>query len=299
MAIAGHRTTYGKPFANLDRLKVGDEIFLETPVGKYTYKVSKDPFVMHPDRLQRHRPDARQDADADDLPPEGVGPPAPGHQGRVGLPDGQPARPRADAPPPGRGGPRRPRPLPDRPAGVGPPRHGRAPFRLGGESQPLHRQRRGPGVLQRRGRGRLRRVHRRREELGRRDPPGQRRRPLDLPRGHRPAERRQVPAEDLHQLRLGHDPGDEPHAPGLDPRRRCPAGRVLPHLAVTGSRPVGQRQVHGRDHRLQQRAGLQLRPDQRLQEAAGRAPLPLPERLGPGPVAGSVGRQRRERPRPG
>jgi sortase A len=48
VAIAGHRTTYGKPFANLDHLKPGDEIFLETPVGKYTYKVSKDPFVVTP-----------------------------------------------------------------------------------------------------------------------------------------------------------------------------------------------------------------------------------------------------------
>jgi sortase A len=48
VAIAGHRTTYGKPFANLDHLKPGDEILLETPVGKYTYKVSKDPFVIQP-----------------------------------------------------------------------------------------------------------------------------------------------------------------------------------------------------------------------------------------------------------
>ena len=48
VAIAGHRTTYGKPFANLDHLKPGDEIFLETPVGKYTYKVSRDPFIVVP-----------------------------------------------------------------------------------------------------------------------------------------------------------------------------------------------------------------------------------------------------------
>ena len=48
VAIAGHRTTYGKPFANLDHLKPGDEIFLETPVGKYTYKVTKDPFPVSP-----------------------------------------------------------------------------------------------------------------------------------------------------------------------------------------------------------------------------------------------------------
>jgi sortase A len=48
VSIAGHRTTYGKPFANLDRLKPGDEIFLETPVGKYTYKVTKDPYPVSP-----------------------------------------------------------------------------------------------------------------------------------------------------------------------------------------------------------------------------------------------------------
>ena len=46
VAIAGHRTTYGKPFANLDRLKIGDEIFLETPVGKYTYRVTQNPFAV-------------------------------------------------------------------------------------------------------------------------------------------------------------------------------------------------------------------------------------------------------------
>lgn len=48
VAIAGHRTTYGKPFANVDRLKTGDVITLETPVGKCTYEVSKAPFVVGP-----------------------------------------------------------------------------------------------------------------------------------------------------------------------------------------------------------------------------------------------------------
>jgi sortase A len=46
VAIAGHRTTYGKPFANLDHLKPGDEILFETPVGKNVYKVSREPFVV-------------------------------------------------------------------------------------------------------------------------------------------------------------------------------------------------------------------------------------------------------------
>lgn len=48
VAIAGHRTTYGKPFADLDRLKAGDDIRLETPVGAYIYRVSRDPFVVAP-----------------------------------------------------------------------------------------------------------------------------------------------------------------------------------------------------------------------------------------------------------
>jgi sortase A len=46
VALAGHRTTYGKPFADIDRLKAGDEIVLETPIGRHVYKVSRDPFVV-------------------------------------------------------------------------------------------------------------------------------------------------------------------------------------------------------------------------------------------------------------
>lgn len=48
VAIAGHRTTYGKPFANLDRLKVGDTIILETPISTCTYEVDKAPFIVKP-----------------------------------------------------------------------------------------------------------------------------------------------------------------------------------------------------------------------------------------------------------
>ena len=40
VAIAGHRTTYGAPFYNLDRLQPGDDIDLLMPGGhKYTYSV--------------------------------------------------------------------------------------------------------------------------------------------------------------------------------------------------------------------------------------------------------------------
>jgi sortase A len=48
VGIAGHRTTYGRPFHNLDRLKEGDDIILETPVGECTYKVAQVPFVVLP-----------------------------------------------------------------------------------------------------------------------------------------------------------------------------------------------------------------------------------------------------------
>ena len=51
VAIAGHRTTYGRPFHNLDRLKPGDDIILETPVGSCTYEVVKPPFIVAPDDL--------------------------------------------------------------------------------------------------------------------------------------------------------------------------------------------------------------------------------------------------------
>ncbi len=38
--IAGHRTTYGAPFAHIDRLRRGDLVQLEMPYGKYVYRVT-------------------------------------------------------------------------------------------------------------------------------------------------------------------------------------------------------------------------------------------------------------------
>ncbi|HET6963756.1 MAG TPA: class E sortase [Acidimicrobiales bacterium] len=52
VAIAGHRTTYGKPFANVDRLSPGDRIVLTTPVGSCIYQVAQKPFVVLPDDWQ-------------------------------------------------------------------------------------------------------------------------------------------------------------------------------------------------------------------------------------------------------
>ena len=38
-SIAGHRTTYGAPFANIHKLEDGDEILVETIQGTFTYRV--------------------------------------------------------------------------------------------------------------------------------------------------------------------------------------------------------------------------------------------------------------------
>ncbi len=48
VSIAGHRTTYGKPFGNIDRLKAGDTIELTTPIGGCVYQLTKAPFVVEP-----------------------------------------------------------------------------------------------------------------------------------------------------------------------------------------------------------------------------------------------------------
>lgn len=45
VAIAGHRTTYGAPFWDLDKLGAGDEIVLETERGIFDYVVTKTRIV--------------------------------------------------------------------------------------------------------------------------------------------------------------------------------------------------------------------------------------------------------------
>lgn len=42
-SVAGHRTTYGAPFYNLDRLRTGDRIYVETRGGWFTYRVQDIP----------------------------------------------------------------------------------------------------------------------------------------------------------------------------------------------------------------------------------------------------------------
>jgi sortase A len=48
-AIAGHRTTHGKPFYNLNELKPGDDIFIDTMYGHYDYRVTSQQIVAPTD----------------------------------------------------------------------------------------------------------------------------------------------------------------------------------------------------------------------------------------------------------
>lgn len=48
-AIAGHRTTYAAPFAAIDELVAGDQIVVQTPVGRCVYRVRGEGWVTHPD----------------------------------------------------------------------------------------------------------------------------------------------------------------------------------------------------------------------------------------------------------
>jgi len=41
VAIAGHRTTYGAPFHDVDKLRRGDRIELDMPYGRFTYRVER------------------------------------------------------------------------------------------------------------------------------------------------------------------------------------------------------------------------------------------------------------------
>ncbi|MEO3810421.1 class E sortase [Sphaerisporangium sp. B11E5] len=43
--VSGHRTTYAAPFNRLDELRRGDEIVVDAPAGRYTYRVSSTKVV--------------------------------------------------------------------------------------------------------------------------------------------------------------------------------------------------------------------------------------------------------------
>jgi sortase A len=45
VAIAGHRTTHGAPFHDVDKLERGDEVIVSMPYGKFVYRVQKTEIV--------------------------------------------------------------------------------------------------------------------------------------------------------------------------------------------------------------------------------------------------------------
>lgn len=51
VAIAGHRTTYGQPFHNLDKVEKGDQIILETVQGKFVYEATET-IIVKPNQTE-------------------------------------------------------------------------------------------------------------------------------------------------------------------------------------------------------------------------------------------------------
>lgn len=58
--IAGHRTTYGAPFRHIDRLQVGDPVYLEMPYGRFEYRVTGSE-VVAPSQVEKLRSRGREE----------------------------------------------------------------------------------------------------------------------------------------------------------------------------------------------------------------------------------------------
>lgn len=48
VGIAGHRTTYGRPFNRLNEVDVGDKVVLTTPLSRHVYEIKRPPWVVVP-----------------------------------------------------------------------------------------------------------------------------------------------------------------------------------------------------------------------------------------------------------
>jgi sortase A len=51
VAVAGHRTTYGAPFRNIDRVERGDRILVEMPYARFVYSFERRQ-IVRPDALE-------------------------------------------------------------------------------------------------------------------------------------------------------------------------------------------------------------------------------------------------------
>jgi LPXTG-site transpeptidase (sortase) family protein len=61
IAIAGHRTGFGAPFADLDRMQLGDSIRLETPDGRVIAYEVAEKLLVQPDATWVLGPDVLRD----------------------------------------------------------------------------------------------------------------------------------------------------------------------------------------------------------------------------------------------
>lgn len=52
VAVAGHRTTYGAPFEDLDKIVVGDVITFDMPSGRVEYRVTREPYNVFPSMVE-------------------------------------------------------------------------------------------------------------------------------------------------------------------------------------------------------------------------------------------------------
>jgi sortase A len=52
--VAGHRTTFGAPFAHIDRLEAGDRVVLHMPYATLVYRVSRHVIVPADDIARLH-----------------------------------------------------------------------------------------------------------------------------------------------------------------------------------------------------------------------------------------------------
>ena len=59
MYIAGHRTTFGAPFADIDRLRPGDTISIELPYADFVYRVT-DTRIVDAHDLSVLKPGSRE-----------------------------------------------------------------------------------------------------------------------------------------------------------------------------------------------------------------------------------------------
>jgi sortase A len=46
VGIAGHRTTYGRPFNRIDELDPGDKVILTTPIARHVYEIAREPWIV-------------------------------------------------------------------------------------------------------------------------------------------------------------------------------------------------------------------------------------------------------------